>query len=65
MPVKPKQSILDLAHKQLDPKDVLTVVINEAPEVRKALYDADLLECYDEESGKWLRKSEGGKLGDD
>lgn len=64
MPVKPTKSILELAHKALDPKDVLTVIINEQQDIKQALFDADLIETYDEESGKWLRKSEGGKLGD-
>lgn len=62
MPRKPSKQILELAHKELDPKDVLTVIINEVPEIKKALFDAEVIKVYDKASGKYLLKSEGGKL---
>lgn len=64
MPVKPSKKVLDLAHKTLDPKEVLTVIIAESPDIKKALFDADLIEAYDKQSGQWLTKSKGGYLED-
>ena len=64
MPIKPSKKVLDLAHKTLDPKDVLTTIIAETPDIRQALFDADLLEVYDKDSGEWLTKSKGGVLED-
>ena len=62
MPRKPSKEILELAHKELDPKDVLTAIISETPEIKKALFDAEVIKVYDRATGKYLLKSEGGKL---
>lgn len=62
MPRKPSKNILELAHKNLDPKDIITVIINETPEIKRALFDAEVIKVYDPESGEYLLKSEGGKL---
>lgn len=62
MPVKPSKTVLELAHKTLDPKDVVTAIIAESDDIKQALFDADLIEVYDKQSGKWLTKSQGGTL---
>ena len=62
MPVKPSKTVLELAHKTLDPKDVVTTIIAETDDIKQALFDADLIEVYDKQSGKWLTKSQGGIL---
>ena len=62
MPKKPSKEILELANKELDPKDILTVIISETPEIKQALFDAEVIKVYDPSSGKYLLKSEGGKL---
>lgn len=43
MPKKPDQNIIDAANKVLDPKEVLTVVISETPELRDALLHEGLI----------------------
>lgn len=46
MPKKPDKQIIEAARKNLDPKEVLTVVLNqpECSELRQALIDAGLIE---------------------
>ena len=44
MPKKPDKEIIEAGKKKLDPKAVLSAVINETPELRDALLEAGLVE---------------------
>ena len=44
MPVKPTKDQIEAGKKQLDPKAVLEVIINETLELKQALLDAGLVE---------------------
>ena len=44
MPKKPDKMTIDASKKKLDPKAVLSAVINETPELRDALLEAGLVE---------------------
>ena len=44
MPKKPTQQEIEAGKKNLDPKQVLEVIINETPELKQALLDAGLVE---------------------
>lgn len=44
MPKKPDINIIEASKKSLDPKAVLSAVINETPELRDALLKAGLVE---------------------
>lgn len=37
MPTKPKQNVIDASKKTLDPREVLTAIINDSPELNQAL----------------------------
>lgn len=43
MPTKPTQTVINAAKKSLDPKEVLTVIIAETPELRQAMIDKGLV----------------------
>lgn len=43
MPTKPDKTVLEAAKKNLNPKDVLRVVIQETPELRDALLNEGLI----------------------
>lgn len=47
MPKKPTKEQIEAGKKNLDPKEVLEVVINETPELRDALLAAGLVEKVD------------------
>jgi len=44
MPKKPDKMTIDASKKKLDPKAVLSAIINETPELRDALLEAGLVE---------------------
>ena len=44
MPKKPEKNIIEASKKKLDPKAVLSAIVNETPELRDALLQAGLVE---------------------
>lgn len=44
MPKKPEKKVIEASKKNLDPRAVLSAVINETPELKDALLQAGLVE---------------------
>lgn len=44
MPKKPEQNIINASKAKIDPRAVLSAIVNETPELRDALLNAGLVE---------------------
>ena len=49
MPTKPSKEIIDACKSKLDPRDVISVVINETPELSQAIRESGIFDQEEEE----------------